>query len=186
MSSSTVIGDVTLTLEELLKEKQLPPGSFSVSIKSPADEAVEPMKPKVNFFLFRVEENEFARNEDWQAVGTDALHYPPLVLNLFYVMTPFVEDKRDEQRIFGEAMRVFHDHSIVDPASLKGVLEQSGEELKVDLCRYTMEQLTQIWSAFSKTYRLSVVYQIRIVSIDSLVDRSTRRVLEHQVYLEQA
>ncbi|HEX8144684.1 MAG TPA: DUF4255 domain-containing protein [Pyrinomonadaceae bacterium] len=186
MSSSTVIGDITLTLEELLKERQRPKDSFLVSIKSPADEAVEPMRPKINFFLFRVEENEFARNEEWSAVGTDALHYPPLVLSLYYVMTPYVEDKRDEQRIFGEAMRVFHDNSIIDPALLKGVLENSGEELKVDLCRFTMDQMMQIWSAFTKPYRLSVVYQIRLVRIDSLVEQTTRRVIEHQVFLEQA
>lgn len=186
MSSSTVIGDVTLTLEELLKEKQRPRDTFSISLKSPAEELVEPMKPKINFFLFRVEENEFARNEDWEPVGTDTLHFPPLVLSLFYVMTPFVDDKRDEQRIFGEAMRVFHDNSIVDPALLKGVLENSGEELKVDLCRFTLEQLTQIWSAFSKPYRLSVVYQIRMVRIDSLIEQGTRRVIEHQVFMEQA
>jgi hypothetical protein len=186
MSSSTVIGDVTQTLGELLKVKQRPKDLFLVSLKSPADETVEPMKLKVNLFLFRVEENEFARNEDWEAVGTDTLHYPPLVLNLFYVMTPFVDDKPDEQRIFGEAMRVFHDNPIIDPALLKGVLENSGEELKVDLCRFTFEQLTQIWSAFSKPYRLSVVYQIRMVRIDSLVEQATRRVTEHQVFMDQA
>jgi hypothetical protein len=185
MSSSTVIGDVSLTLEELLKERQRPADSFSISLKSPADETVEPMKPKISLFLFRVEESEFARNEDWEAVGTDALHYPPLVLNLFYVMTPFVDDKLDEQRIFGEAMRVLHDNSIIDPALLKGVLENSGEELKVDLCRYTMEQLTQIWSAFSKPYRLSVVYEIRMVRLDSLIEQATRRVIEHRVLMEQ-
>lgn len=186
MSSSTVIGDVTLTLQELLKEKQNPGTLFSISVKSPADEIIEPLKAKINLFLFRVEENEFARNADWEAVGTDALHYPPLALNLFYIMTPFIEDKLDEQRIFGEAMRVFHDHSIIDPASLKGVLENSAEELKIDLCRFTMEQLTQIWSALSKPYRLSVVYEIRMVLIDSLFEQGTQRVVEHQVFMEQA
>lgn len=185
MSSSTVIGDVTLTLQELLKAEQSPGGLFSVSVKSPADETVEPLKPKINLFLFRVEESEFARNAEWEAVGTDALQYPPLALNLFYMMTPFIEDKLDEQRIFGEALRVFYDNSIIDPASLKGVLENSAEELKIDLCRFTMEQLTQIWSAFGKPYRLSIVYQIRMVLIDSLIERATRRVLEQQIVLEQ-
>ncbi|HYO91130.1 MAG TPA: DUF4255 domain-containing protein [Pyrinomonadaceae bacterium] len=186
MSSSTVIGDVTLTLQELLKDRQSPGSPFSVSVKSPADEIVEPMKPKINLFLFRVEESEFARNEDWEAVGTDGLHYPPLTLNLFYVMTPFIEDKLDEQRIFGEAMRVFYDNSIIDPAALKGTLENSAEELKVDLLRYSLDQLTQIWSALGKPYRLSVVYQIRMVRIDSLIESGTRRVLEQQFFMEQS
>ncbi|HKS28224.1 MAG TPA: DUF4255 domain-containing protein [Pyrinomonadaceae bacterium] len=185
MSSSTVIGDVTLTLQELLKDEQSPAGLFAVSLKSPADEIVEPMKPKINLFLFHVIESEFTRGGDWQPVGADTLRYPPLALNLFYVMTPYIEDKLDEQRIFGEAMRVFHDNSIIDAAALKGTLENSAEELKVDLVRSSMEQLTQIWSALGKAYRLSVVYQVRMVLIDSLIERGARRVLEQQVLTEQ-
>ena len=179
MSASTVISDVTQTLEELLKNEQCPLGSFDVSLKSPADETVQPtMKPKVNLFLFRVVENPFARNEDWKPVGTDALHYPPLALNLFYVMTPFAENKLDEQRVFGEAMRVLHDNAIIPATSLRGALSNTTEELKVELCQLTLDEITQIWSALSKPYRLSVCYQVRMVLIDSLVERPIRRVLE--------
>ena len=93
MSSSSVISDVTQTLEELLVNGQLPKSSFDVSLKSPADETVSPsMKPKVNLFLFRVGENPFAKNQDWQPVTPDTLRYPPLALNLTYVLTPYGED----------------------------------------------------------------------------------------------
>ena len=100
MSSSAVISDVTQTLEELLKSGQLPQGSFDVSINSPADEKVQPsMKPKVNLFLFRVSENPFAKNQGWVPAGTDTLKYPPLALNLSYVLTPYADNKLDEQRV---------------------------------------------------------------------------------------
>src|SRR3954466_14349374 len=106
MSSSSVISDVTQTLEELLVDGQLPKSSFDVSLKSPADENVSPsMKPKVNLFLFRVSENPFAKNQDWQPVTADTLRSPPLALNLTYVLTPYAENKLDEQRVFGEALR---------------------------------------------------------------------------------
>src|SRR5437764_1006145 len=140
MSSSTVIGDVTSTLEQLLKERQRPRGTFVVTLDSPADAKVDSGTPTVNLSLFRVEENEFAHNEEWEAVGTDVLHYPPLTLSLYYLLTPLAENKLDEQRVFGEAMRVLYDVSVVDPSLLKGVLENSQEELKVDLYRTTLEQ----------------------------------------------
>lgn len=179
MSSSSVISDVTQTLEELLKNGQLPAGSFDVSLKSPADEKVSPStKPKVNLFLFRVAENPFAKNQDWLPVGTDALQYPPLALNLSYVLTPYAENKLDEQRIFGEAMRVLYENSIVPAAALRGGLENTAEELKVDLCHLSLEQLTQIWSALSQPYRLSVCYEVRMVLIDSLHERATTRVTQ--------
>jgi hypothetical protein len=177
MSSSSVISDVTQTLEELLVNGQLPKSSFDVSLKSPADETVSPsMKPKVNLFLFRVSENPFAKNQEWQPVGAGTLRYPPLALNLSYVLTPYAENKLDEQRVFGEAMRVLYENAIVPAAALKGGLENTAEELKVDLCHMTMEQQTQVWSALGQPYRLSACYEVRMVLIDSLNERATTRV----------
>jgi hypothetical protein len=179
MSSSSVISDVTQTLEELLVDGQLPKGSFDVSLKSPADEKITTsMKPLVNLFLFRVSENPFAKNQDWQPVGPDLLRYPPLALNLSYVLTPYAENKLDELRVFGEAMRVLYENSIVPAAALRGGLENTAEELKVDLSQMTLEQQTQVWSALGQPYRLSACYEVRMVLIDSLTERETTRVAQ--------
>ncbi|GAB4569838.1 MAG: DUF4255 domain-containing protein [Anaerolineae bacterium] len=181
MSVSSVIGDVTETLEELLKNEQRPPNSFTISLKSPAEETIEPsMKPKVNLFLFRVTENPFAKNQPWQATGPDRLQGPPLALNLFYVMTPIAEDKLDEHRVLGEAMRIFHDHSLIDVAHLKGSLAHTSEEIKIDLIPLTLEDLTRIWNALNKPYRLSVGYEVRVVMVDSGVERTVGRVTERE------
>lgn len=186
MSASTVISDVTETLEELLRSEQLPRDTFDVSLKSPSDETVQPsMKPKINLFLFRVMENPFAKNQEWQPVGTDTLGYPPLSLNLYYVLTPYAEDRLDEHRIFGEAMRIMHDNSIITGAFLKGGLENTGEELKIDLAPFTLENLSQIWGALNQPYRLSVCYQVRMVSIDSRISRSITRVIEAEQQMSQ-
>jgi hypothetical protein len=176
MSSSSVISDVTQSLEELLRDAQLPKNTFDVSLKSPADEKVTTsMKPKVNLFLFRVSENPFAKNQDWQPVTPDTLRYPPLALNLSYVLTPYAENKLDELRVFGEAMRVLYENSILPTEALRGGLENTAEELKVDLCHLTLEQLTQVWSALGQPYRLSVCYEVRMVFIDSAAERVVTR-----------
>ncbi|HEX8475987.1 MAG TPA: DUF4255 domain-containing protein [Pyrinomonadaceae bacterium] len=186
MSASSVISDVTETLEALLKNEQLPRDTFDVSLKSPADETVQPsMKPKVNLFLFRVMENAFAKNQEWQAVGTDTLNYPPLALNLFYVLTPYAENRLDEQRIFGEAMRILHDNAVVAGATLRGALENTSEELKIDMVPFTLENIAQIWSAMNQPYRLSVCYQVRMVLIDSRIARRITRVTESEQHLSQ-
>ena len=177
MSSSSVISDVTQTLEELLREAQLPRNTFDVSLKSPEEEKITTsMKPKVNLFLFRVSENPFAKNQDWQPVTPDTLRYPPLALNLTYVLTPYAENKLDELRVFGEALRVLYENSIIPAAALRGGLENTAEELKVDLCHLTLEQQTQVWSAISQPYRLSACYEVRMVLIDSATERVAKRV----------
>src|SRR5215831_7689108 len=178
MSASTVISDVTLTLEELLKNEQRPGDSFEVSLKSPAEEEIQQGKPKVNLFLYRVAENPFGRNPERQSIGPESLEYPPLFLNMFFLLTPFAEDKLDELRVFGEAMRVLHDNSIVSGAALKGSLERTSEELRVGMCAFTLEQLAQIWNALEKPYRLSVCYEVRTVFIDSVLQTPVSRVLE--------
>ena len=186
MSSSTVISDVTLTLEELLKSEQRPANLFDVSLKSPADEVIQQgMRPRVNVFLYRVAENAFGKNQERQALGPDTMEYPPLWLNVFFLLTPFAEDKLDELRVLGEAMRVLHDNSSVAGAALQGSLENTSEELHVLLSPFSLEQVAQIWSSLDKPYRLSVCYEVRTMFIDSVIRTPVSRVVETDTRFSQ-
>jgi len=180
MSTSTAIGDVTRALADLLLSEQLPKDSFGVSLKSPADEEIDENRPMLNLYLFRIEENPFAKNRPWQAVGDDVLHKAPLSLNLFYVVTPYAKGQEDGHRVLGEAMRILYDNAIVEPLLLGDPLEYTADPLKLDLCSFGLEDLTRVWNAFNKPYRLSVCYQARIVFIDSAIDRKVVRVTEKE------
>lgn len=187
MSASTIIGDVTETLHELLRTEQRPRDQFEVSLKSPAEETVdESMKPKVNLYLFRVMENPFAKNQNWRPVGSDILQKPPLTLNLFYVLTPFaaatdgVQGAITEHRVLGEAMRILYDNAIIRGSLLQGGLANTDVELKIDLSQFSLEELTRIWNSFNNPYRLSVPYEVRLVGIDSAIEQSISRVLEKE------
>ncbi|HYY59244.1 MAG TPA: DUF4255 domain-containing protein [Pyrinomonadaceae bacterium] len=180
MSTSTAIGDVTRSLAELLTNGQNPKDSFGVSLKSPADEEIDENRPMLNLYLFRIEENPFAKNRNWQPVRDDTLHKTPLSLNLFYVITPYAKEQEDGHRVLGEAMRIFYDNAIIEPTMLGEPLEYTADPLKLDLCSFGLEDLTRVWNAFNKQYRLSVCYQVRIVFIDSAVDRKVVRVTEKE------
>ena len=180
MSTSTAIGDVTRSLADLLTNEQDPPGSFGVSLKSPADEEIDENNPLVNLYLFRIEENPFAKNMSWQPVGDDTLHRKPLSLNLFYVITPYAKQQEDGHRVLGEAMRILYDHAIIEPTLLGEPLAHTADPLKLDLCSFNLEDLTRVWNAFNQQYRLSVCYQVRIIFIDSGVDRKVVRVTEKE------
>lgn len=180
MSASTAIGDITRSLADLLTNEQDPRDSFGVSLKSPADEEIDENRPTVNLFLFRIEENPFAKNRSWQPAGDDALQKTPLSLNLFYVLTAYAKQQEDGHRVLGEAMRIFYDHAIIEPTLLGEPLQHTADPLKLDLCAFNLEDLTRVWNAFNKQYRLSVCYQVRIVFIDSAVDRKVVRVTEKE------
>lgn len=179
MSASSALGDVTRTLEDLLTREQRPAGLFEVSLRSPADETVEPsMKPKINLYLFRVEENVNAKNRPWPVTGSESRRYPPLALDLFYVLTPYADRLVDEQTVLGEAMRVLYENTLVETEALRGSLRHSGEDLKIDLGRCDVENLTRIWNAFNQPYRLSVCYEVRAVLVDAAREVHTGRVTE--------
>lgn len=180
MSTSTAIGDVTRSLADLLTNEQDPRDSFAVSLKSPADEEIDERKALINLYLFRIEENPFAKNRSWQPVGDDKLHRTPLSLNLFYVVTPYALTQEEGHRVLGEAMRIFYDHAIIEPTLLGEPLAHTSDPLKLDLCAFNLEDLTRVWNAFNKQYRLSVCYQVRIVFIDSAVETRVVRVTEKE------
>jgi hypothetical protein len=180
MSASTVIGDITETLRQLLQSQQQPQGLFTVSLASPADVTINALQPQMNVYLFRLVENAYAKNQVRQAVGRDTLAKPPLALNLYYVLTPFAADQIDEHRVLGETMRIFYDHAIVAAPLLRGDLELSTEEFKIDLCPFTLEELTRIWHAVNRPYRLSICYEVRIILVDSSIEQPSQRVTEQE------
>lgn len=183
MSASTVIADVTETLADILRTEQQPQGSFSISLYSPAEDEISQNAsgPTINLYLFRIEENVFAKNQEFRALGAERVQFPPLAVNLFYVVTPYAKEQKDGYRVLGEAMRIMHINSILQRPFLRGLsLEHSAEELKIDLCSFGLEELTRVWNAFNKPYRLSVIYQTRVILIDSQVERNIERVTEKE------
>lgn len=182
MSVSSVIGDVTYTLKRLLEDLQSDSivDKFKVSLASPADETIDPNDTKINLYLFRIDENPFGKNREWMPMGTETRHYPPLALNLFYVVTPYADKQIDGHRALGEAMRILHDHAIIRSPHLQASLEFSQNELKIELCPFNLEELTRVWNAFNIAYRLSVCYQVRIIFVDSLLQQDVKRVAEKE------
>src|SRR5262245_38634577 len=120
MSASTAINEVTLSLKNLLRNEQTLDKKFDVKTDFPADETINDGTLKINLYLFRIEENSFAKNRDWQAVSNETLHKIPLSLNLFYVLTPYAKEQEDGHLILGEAMRILYDNAILEPFRLNG------------------------------------------------------------------
>jgi hypothetical protein len=146
---------------------------------------------QLSLWLYQVSPNEHLRN---QAVvrraqgpppNDDQQFYPPLALNLFYLLTPSIQDtggasdQLADQRVLGRAMQVLHDQAILHMPNKQ--TPDSGHELHLSLAPRTIDELAQVWEAMQQPYRLSVCYEVRAVRIDSerrigggrVVDRTT-------------
>jgi len=186
MANYTVIADVGETLIELLRDNMsdLIPEQDRMVLCSPGE--IEDDATRLSLFLYQVLENEHLKNQEMRPVNSNALQYPPLTLDLFYMMTSYpsqqIQDRTErtleEHRILGRAMQIFYDNGILRGSVLRGSLAGTEEELRIILATMNMENITQMWNSFEgKPYRPSVFYQVTPASIASTRQRDVDRVI---------
>lgn len=171
MADFTGIGDIGETLKKLLKDDPWTGISPKpeVTFKSPKEIKDDGGTANtVSLFLYQILENPHMKNEEGIRVNDAQLQVPPLVLDLFYLVTPYSEDKTQEKYILGKVMQIFYDHAILAGTVLQGSLTGADEELRLVAHPLSLDDLTKIWSAFQEVaYRLSVAYLVTPVRIDS-------------------
>lgn len=188
MSSFTVIGDLGETLIKLLDDDPwdgMDPGSKpEITLKSPIEiEEEGTSNNKVSLFLYHIQVNPHLRNEEPPITNDTAVLLPPLVVDLSYMVTPYSDDKTDEKLILGKVMQIFHDNSSLKGSLLQGDLSGTDEAFKLLLCTITLEDLARVWDAFQEVaYRLSVVYTIPGVYIDSTSTLEVKRALSRELH----
>ena len=170
MSGGTAIGMVSESLQDMLvSEWTLTPG-LTVTILSPDETAVD---RRVNLFLYRVGENPYLRNLDWQvrpgSGGT--LVPPPLSLNLFYLLTAYAPNdaltgNATAQEMLGEAMRALYENPVLPEKYLVKGLKAAVEEIRIVQVPLDVEAMARLWSTFGQPYRTSAGYEVSVVQID--------------------
>lgn len=169
MSTSIAIGAVSKSLKTLLEtEMQL---GKTVTLLAPDESSSSHLR--INLFLYKVQENPFLRNMNWQLKpGTaDTLMPPPVSLNLFYLMTAYAPNDPSDgnstaHELLGEAIRVFYEQAIVPNDYLDLVLASAREQIKIIPSHLDLNELSQIWSTFSGPFRLSVPYEVSVVQLE--------------------
>lgn len=174
MSASTAIGMVGESLRNFLDDEMLITPNVNVTLLAPDEPGGT---RRINLFLYKVEQNAFLRNMDWQVSRTDPtrLTPPPLSLNLHYLMTAYALNdshtgNTTAHEILGDAMRVFHDRPIVPDTYLVAGLNDAREQLKISQSHVDLDELSKIWTTFSEPFRLSVVYEVSVVQLDQAPD----------------
>ena len=166
-----IIGDVTETLQNLLTD-------LDVTLDSPANLQTgnNDTYARLNLYLYRVVENPHAKNQLWQTMPSGRQKYPPLALNLYYLLTPYASDPLSAHQVLSHAMQCLHDNAILKGDQLSEPLQLGMEQLSIVLCPLELEELTRVWNALQTPYRLSVGYEVRIALLHSLIERAPSRV----------
>jgi len=183
VSSFHAIWTVSRTLQQILWEafdadtvlRNVVGSAAAIVLSNPTEVQRDPAN-RLSLWLYQVTENEYVKNQlPTRSTADNRIELPPLALNLFYLVTPFAGPAEADQLLLGKTMQVLYDNAIV---AVRNVPDRDFEELRIVLCRLTLEELTRIWEALREPYRLSVCYQIRVTHIDSERDIGRARVID--------
>lgn len=178
MPGFSVIADVSETLVAAIDAAlvALDPASPPRAVMhdfAPGNISTNP--PTMVLFLYEVAQDPTTRNRPplREDVPNGVLcTKPPLPLVLRYLLTPFAGDRPTEQRMLARTVQALYEHPIKlgpdlvgDPAPLG--LAGTNVALKVHLTMLTLEERTRVWQSIQRPYRLSVIYEVRLVELDA-------------------
>lgn len=117
MADYTIIADVSEKMAGLLQEQLVPDmvsGADKIALCSPADKA----DVSLGIFLFDIRESEEIRRSSMVSYGVNAIQYPPIYLNLYYMITAYTVGEvrykmAAEQRLLGRVIQYFHDYPLI-------------------------------------------------------------------------
>jgi len=121
----------------------------------------------LSIYLYRILENGDMKNRPLERSINGLLEYPPLALNLYYLITPLTGSVENDQMLLARTMQIFYDHAILAGSELESPLQDNMEELRIALDSLSIEDITRIWSGFLRPFYLSVSYEVRVIFVDS-------------------
>ena len=133
-----------------------------------------PMEEGISLFLYRIEVNAGLRNMP-NRTGLDGIsRRAPLPLDLYYLMTVWAKDVIKQQRILGWAMRALEDAPVLSAGRLNNFGPEAdvfspNETVEVIFQTLSLQDISNIWSAFKVSPPASVAYIARVVGIDSTI-----------------
>lgn len=181
MSNTLAIAAATCTLRNLLLA-QIPQldsdlNDLAVTLQ-PLDVARKNISTsQLNLFLYQVVTNAAWSNMDMPGrVRSGESGQPPLALNLHYLLTAWGRGDTDtdatSHRVLAAAMSLLHDRPLLGPNDIRNALPNNDLADQIERMRFTplpqsVNELSQLWTAFQTNYRVSSAYEATVVLIDS-------------------
>jgi len=184
MSNSLAVAAVTTTLQSILFSNVTsdPDLNDTTVTTLPLDKARgNNNNNQLNLFLYQLARNAAFSNRDMpQQVKPGETAFPPLALNLYYLITAFGRDSDATQQfgheLLGKAMSTLHDHMILSADEIRAAtaatlprsdLDRQVERIRITFQPLTVEEISKLWTGFATQYRLSAAYEVGVALIES-------------------
>lgn len=173
MASANVIHDMSETLVHLLRASIPPlmvdPTRIYVATPDEFEALQKPGHPHITIFLYRISENPQMRNLPRRVLPSGRTTKDNLPLELYYLVTAWAKETRDEHRIIGHIAQTYYDHTELGATDLRGGSWDPDDSVQLVLESLPLEDHYRIWESSEVPYRLSLTYQARVVGITPTV-----------------
>ena len=124
--------------------------------------------------LVNVEEDKVARNpENFRRIDDTVVYRNPAIhLNLYIVFSAFANDYPTALRIIAFIVQCFQAHRAFEGANYPD-LNPGIEKLTVNLFTLNFEQINHLWSTLGGKYWPSVLYKVRMITIEDTTNYAT-------------
>lgn len=177
MANLTILLEIGDILKNLLKDKSTVLSENEINFKSPGEIGTG-LQKQLSIFLYKIVENSYLRNTEPKPVGTTKMQYPPLILDLYYILIPYTNNnnKATELIILAEVIQTLYDNQILN-------IDTENDKIKVVPNSLTLDDLNKLWGIFpEKSYKLSASYILTPVRIPSARDpKDITRVIEKDI-----
>ncbi|MBU1564804.1 MAG: DUF4255 domain-containing protein [Proteobacteria bacterium] len=172
-----------------LSPEEIPP-AIAVSGDPPDLLSLQTENYALGMYLYHIQEDAHRKNFPAPSGNNPPVRFQEMALNLHYLLTahggqPLAGDPLGspyfrEQRIMGLAIKAFHDYPVLDdqtrigreeddPYILPESLRTQDNEFRITLQPGSMEEVNKIWTAASSPLRLSALYQVDVVMLQTEV-----------------
>lgn len=171
MSNGLAVAATTATLVNLLVP--VSPNVTSLPPDKAHDEGVE---DQLNVFLYSIGISPSWRNSDPLGVAPGETGPSPLPLVLRYLVTAYAANEVKAHALLGGAMSVFHDHALLGSDEIRDAttadlpdsdLHLQPERVRLTPVQVSLHDMSELWSGFATSYRVSQAYEACVVLIDS-------------------
>ena len=144
-----------------------------ISLQSPSEmTGGDGNSPIASLYLYHIEIDKHLRNQPPlpDRARDDEYRKPPLPLKLRYLFTPEADEETYNQLLLGRVLQHFHDFpdfSTVSGQLIGDAIGGASPEIRVKPDLLSIEQLSQLWSAFSEPYRIALSLVVEVVAVDS-------------------
>jgi hypothetical protein len=174
MGTVNAIHGVDDTLKNLAKNAVKSLSSVPTVTVGPLDSDADGLR--VNWFLYRIDPSPAYRNMEPPRTGWKTSRgKPPLALQLHYLLTAFpgggATDGDEEQfshAAIASVMNALHANPVIgtDDPALSAQAKPLVEPLRITLESLDLEALSKLWTAASEKMRLSVGYEVSLITVD--------------------